>query len=195
MLVPVFIASLSAASALVVRKFLRETTENVAKEMKKINSLNEAIFMKKLLNFFAASEASRTVFKFTSRADLPGAVVSQEDLEAVVSTFQDIEDLHSYMQSVLNPSIEYSKLSYMAKILPRIIVIYGVVLTCATVFIYLFSSISGYRLMDAAVGSVFGSTFVFSPLIVFLVIDFFRHESKIRINDAWNNLSTNNEAL
>ena len=190
--VPVFIISLSILLSLLVGKYLKTTTEELSKKMQEINSLNEAIFMKHLLEFFVTSEASRTVANFASKV-VPSEIMSSGDFRLSVNAFQDVEELHNYMQSVLNPSVEYSKLSYMSKFLPRIIVLYGIILSATTAAFYVFSTVSSYRLMDAAIGSLFGSTLLFSPLIVFLMIDFFRHENRIRVNGAWDELSARHD--
>ena len=190
--VPVFIISLSIVLALFVGKYLKTTTEDLSRKMQEINSLNEAIFMKHLLEFFATSEASKTVANFASKV-VPQEILSSGDFRLSVNAFQDVEELHNYMQSVLIPSVEYSKLSYMSKFLPRIIMFYGIILSATTAAFYVFSTVSSYKLMDAAIGSVFGSTLLFSPLIVFLMIDFFRHENRIRVNGAWDELSARHD--
>jgi hypothetical protein len=186
--VPVVIIAVSITSAYIIKRSVKSVLHSLKEELENVSALNEAVFARELLRFFAESDASQAAMDLIAQAKDTGMIDSGV-AEMTFVAKNDVEKLYKAMQSSLEPRVEYSKLGYISSFFPRVIVIYGAVLSVATFIIYTLElGFLDTEFFDVSYGIIIGATSIFSVLIAFLVGDFIRHADRISIAKSWGDL-------
>lgn len=186
--VPVVIIAVSITSAYIIKRSVKSVLDSLKAELENVSALNEAVFARELLRFFAESDASQAAMDLIAQAKGTGMIDSGV-AEMTFAARNDVEILYKAMQSSLEPRVEYSRLSYISSFFPRVIVIYGAVLSVATFIIYTLElGFLDTEFFDVSYGIIIGATSIFSVLIAFLVGDFIRHADRISIAKSWGDL-------
>ena len=186
--IPVVIVSVSITSAYIIKRSVKNILDDLKLELENVSALNEAVFARELLRFFAESDASQAAMGLIAEAKDTGTIDSGV-AEMTFVAKNDVEKLYKAMQSSLEPRVEYSKLGYISSFFPRVIVIYGAVLSVATFIIYTLElGFLDTKFLAISYGIILGSSGLFSVLIAFLVADFIRHADRITIAKAWGDL-------
>ena len=183
--IPVVILVVSIISAYTIKRSVKNVLYGLKSELENVSALNEAVFARELLRFFAESNASHAAMGLIAEAKDTGAIDSGV-AEMTLVAKNDVEKLYKAMMTSLEPRVEYSKLSYISSFLPRVIIIYGAVLSLATFIIYTLElGFLDTKFLAVSYGIIMGSSGLFSVLIAFLVADFIRHADRITIASAW----------
>ena len=186
--IPVVIVSVSITSAYIIKRSVKNILDDLKLELENVSALNEAVFARELLRFFAESDASQAAMGLIAEAKDTGTIDSGV-AEMTFVAKNDVEKLYKAMQSSLEPRVEYSKLGYISSFFPRVIIIYGAVLSLATFIIYTLElGFLDAKFLAISYGIILGSSGLFSILIAFLVADFIRHADRITIAKAWGDL-------
>ena len=186
--IPVVIVSVSITSAYIIKRSVKNILDDLKLELENVSALNEAVFARELLRFFAESDASQAAMGLIAEAKDTGTIDSGV-AEMTFVAKNDVEKLYKAMQSSLEPRVEYSKLGYISSFFPRVIIIYGTVLSLATFIIYTLElGFLDTKFLAVSYGIILGSSGLFSVLIAFLVADFIRHADRITIARAWGDL-------
>ena len=186
--VPVVIIAVSITSAYIIKRSVKSVLHSLKEELENVSALNEAVFARELLRFFAESDASQAAMDLIAQAKDTGMIDSGV-AEMTFVAKNDVEKLYKAMQSSLEPRVEYSKLGYISSFFPRVIIIYGAVLSLATFIIYTLElGFLDAKFLAISYGIILGSSGLFSILIAFLVADFIRHADRITIAKAWGDL-------
>ncbi len=177
--IPVLIIAVSIVSAFLINRSVKSVLDDLKVELENASALNEVIFARELLKFFADSDASMAALDLIANAKNAG-ITGFRVAEMTTAARNDVEALYKAMQSSLEPRIEYSKLSYVSSFFPRIIIIYGSVLAIATFILYALElGFLNAEFFAVSYGVILGASGLFSVLIAFLVGDFIRHTDRI----------------
>ncbi len=178
----------SITSAYIIKRSVKNILDSLKSELENVSALNEAVFARELLRFFAESDASHAAMDLIAEAKDTGTIDSGV-AEMTFVARNDVEKLYKAMRSSLEPRIEYSRLSYISSFFPRVIIIYGAVLSVATFIIYTLElGFLDTKYFDVSYGIILGASGLFSVLIAFLVGDFIRHADRISMTRAWGDL-------
>lgn len=178
-LVPILIVFISLSSAWIIKRNIKHVIMDLDRKLENVNSVNEAIFAKELLRFFAQSNASQSAVALSNS-------INEEECDSSIHSLVsnasgDVERLYLTLKQSLNPRLEFSKVSYISSFIPIVILLYGVILAIATSATYGLSlGIMSLRYFPVSVGIVIGTTLLFTSVIVFLLLEFVKHTGMIK---------------
>lgn len=178
---PFLILSLTIFVTLLLKNSVSRIEEDLRSKLKEINGINSALFARELLFFFGNSKTSRYVLEMLNEnvdVDSIGKI-SEKSLDNV----NEVKNLYEDMKNFLLPRIEFSKVSEMYRIIPGLIIAYGISLFSATFALYLFRTVIPVtKYLFVSEGVIVGSTLIFTITISAILIDVLHRTAKIKVS-------------